>query len=224
MVHAITRPERSHRERPHPDFNRIAGLAGAISINLALLLLLLTPMSVPLPRPETDTIRVIDIFDRVKPPVPPPVPLPVTKPRPPSTATAAPTRLPIQPIVDRIVVDQGTLPADPPADTASGETVSPPADGSPLPGVRLEYLRAPAPAYPRNALREGIQGTVLLQVLVDVDGKPLDVQVARSSGDRELDRAAREQILRHWLFRAAMKDGRAVQAIGLVPIAFNLGR
>jgi protein TonB len=73
-------------------------------------------------------------------------------------------------------------------------------------------------------LRDGVQGTVMLQVLVDVDGHPLEVQVQHSSGNRQLDNAARRQVLEHWTFRPAMKDGRAVQAIGLVPIAFNLDR
>jgi periplasmic protein TonB len=71
-------------------------------------------------------------------------------------------------------------------------------------------------------LREGVQGTVLLQVLVDVDGRPLQVDVQRSSGDRRLDVAARRQVLDHWRFRPAMKNGHAVQAIGLVPVAFSL--
>ena len=61
-------------------------------------------------------------------------------------------------------------------------------------------------------------------MLVGVDGRPLQVDVRQGSGDRRLDAAAREQVLRHWRFRPAMREGRAVQAIGLVPIAFNLGQ
>jgi protein TonB len=68
----------------------------------------------------------------------------------------------------------------------------------------------------------GVLGVGLRPVLVDVDGRPPQADVQRSSGDRRLDNAARKQVLQHWRFRAAMKDGRAVQAIGLVPIAFNL--
>jgi protein TonB len=33
---------------------------------------------------------------------------------------------------------------------------------------------------------------------------------------------AREQVLAHWRFRPAMHGGRAVQAIGLVPVNFRL--
>jgi protein TonB len=66
------------------------------------------------------------------------------------------------------------------------------------------------------------EGTVLLEVLVDVDGRPLRVDVRRSSGHRQLDDAAREQVLARWRFRPAMRDGRAIQAIGLVPVNFML--
>ena len=205
----------------HPDATRIAGLAGAITINVALLLLLLTPMSVPPPQPGHETIRIVDIFDRIQPPMPPPVPVPVTKPQPPSASATTPQKLEVPAVIDQVIVENGTLPADPPVENTSSETSSSGSTG-PLPGMRLEYLQAPPPAYPREALRDGIQGTVMLQVLVDVDGHPLEVQVQHSSGNRLLDNTARRHVLERWIFRPAMKDGRAVQAIGLVPIAFNL--
>jgi protein TonB len=72
------------------------------------------------------------------------------------------------------------------------------------------------------AIREGLTGTVMLRVLVDVDGKPLDVQIERSSGHRVLDAAARKQVLGKWRFKPAMENGRALQAIGLIPIDFHL--
>ena len=224
MVHASSHPGRGHHGHLHPDAKRIVGLAGAISFNLALLLLLLMPMSAPLPTPEVITTRVIDIFERVKPPTPPPVHVDVVKPTTPRASTTRPVEVPTPPAESVVIDPEGTLPA-PPIDTApSTATTVEPATSGPLPGVRLEYAEAPAPAYPRDALHEGIEGTVLLQVLVDVDGRPLQVQVQQSSGNRQLDNAARRQVLERWRFRPAMKDGRAVQAIGLVPIAFNLDR
>ena len=63
---------------------------------------------------------------------------------------------------------------------------------------------------------------MLLQVRVGVDGSPVDVAVARSSGVRALDQAARLQVLKHWRFQPAMRDGQAVEALGLVPVAFSL--
>jgi protein TonB len=123
-----------------------------------------------------------------------------------------------------VLSEQGELAPELPDTAAAPTTPAITTPTAPLPGVRLEYAQAPAPAYPRAALRAGIEGTVLLQVLVDVDGRPLQVDVNRSSGDRRLDLAARDQVLRHWRFRPAIRDGRAVQAIGLVPIDFSLDR
>src|SRR3546814_15407316 len=62
----------------------------------------------------------------------------------------------------------------------------------------------------------------MLQVLVDVDGRPLQVDVEHSSGHRVLDNAARRYVLQNWTFRPAMRGGRPVQAVGLVPIAYSL--
>ncbi|HYM86755.1 MAG TPA: energy transducer TonB, partial [Pseudoxanthomonas sp.] len=86
----------------------------------------------------------------------------------------------------------------------------------------LAYVRATPPPYPRVEARAGVQGTVLLKVLVDVDGKPLEVVVLESSGNRSLDRSAREHVLRTWLFQPAMRDGKAVQAYGKVPVVFSM--
>ena len=85
-------------------------------------------------------------------------------------------------------------------------------------------LRNPAPAYPVDAIRNNITGTVELEILVGADGKPLEVSVVRSSGNRALDQAARKVVLQRWLFQPAMENGQAVQVRGRVPIEFKLER
>jgi protein TonB len=218
MAHPI-RPIASHR----PELQRIAGLSLAITLNTGLLLLLLVPMRAPPVAPVPTMTQVIQ-WIRPKPVIPPkPEPVPVQKKQPVHAAVARPQQH-VQPIEDPPIERQDSRPMD------FGSTVEPPpkvidegGGGKPQPGVRLQYDRAPAPSYPRDALREGVQGTVLLQVLVDVDGRPLRVDVQRSSGDRRLDLAARRQVLANWRFRPAIRDGRAVQAIGIVPIDFHLG-
>ena len=92
----------------------------------------------------------------------------------------------------------------------------------PLPSATLEYVHATSPRYPPAELRGGVQGTVILRVLVDVDGKPASVTVETSSGNRNLDRVALQHVLKTWRFKPAMQNGQVVQAYGLVPIAFNL--
>ena len=209
---------------PRLDVARIAAGAGAIALNVSVLLILLIPAGMPDLAPATDRgMVVIPIIDRIVPPLPP-VPVPVSRPVTQAVpALPTPVRRDVRPVVDHVVIDLGTLPADdvvtPPADTAAND-IAPPS--GPVAGMRLEYAKAPSPPYPRDALTAGLQGTVLLQVLVDVDGRPLRVDVERSSGHRILDDAARRYVLRQWTFRPATKDGHPVQAIGIVPIAYRL--
>lgn len=210
--------------RPHPNPARIAGIAGAVALNLALLLALLMPMRTPPPAAIEDVpFRWVLPAERTLPPPRPPERVEIVKPQQrPTPATTRPP--PVAPVQEQVIVDHGSLPADPVAQPAVETPVADIAgDTAPLPGMRLEYADAPAPRYPRDALLAGIEGTVLLQVLVDTDGRPLEVSIHRGSGHRQLDLAARQHVLRRWTFRPAMKDGRPVQAIGLVPIEFSLG-
>jgi len=216
MVHAIRYP--SH---VHPDLRRVAGYATAIAVDAAVLLLLLAPIQAPPPIVREDAtpppLQLVPYQEVKKDPIKVEVKQPDPHPRPqPVRNVAQPA-----PTVDApVLVEQGIEQALPPTDTID---VAPPTIASiEPPAVRLEYADAPAPTYPRAALRAGVTGTVMLQVLVDVDGHPLQVDVYRSSGNRQLDAAARDQVLRRWTFHPAMQDGRAVKAVGLVPIAFDL--
>ncbi|MFT3898322.1 MAG: TonB family protein [Thermomonas sp.] len=204
----------------HPDIRRIAAYAGAIALNLTLLMLVSLPMQegpplAPVRPPEVIT-QVVDII-KPKPEVVPIVPrVPV---HPDTITVPVRTQLQTPPADVPVLVDNGSEayvpPADPPIDTT-------PVGTGPVTGMSLEYASAPAPSYPRDALRNGVTGTVLLEVLVDVDGSPLKVTIHRSSGNRELDRAAQQQVQKHWRFRPASRNGAAVQAIGIVPIDFKL--
>ena len=207
---------------PRLDASRILAISFAIAVHAMALLVLLMPLTqTPLPdirrEPEPPRWTV-----RTPVPVPPLPPQPVQQPRttPPRTAPAMVRQQPtLQPPA---IVEQGTLPADPATDMAGPPDIAPPYDGQPLQGAQLRYAVAPPPSYPRDAMRAGAEGTVLLRVLVDVDGKPLQVIVDRSSGHRSLDREAVRQVQQRWRFEPAMRDGQPVQAWGLVPIGFSL--
>lgn len=205
--------------------SRVFGMAGAITLNAAALMLLLVPVSAPMPVAPKEEQVVVELPQKKETPPPLPAPIPVTRPEPIRNATPTPVRTPIQqPAPDQdVIVSEGTeyVPlrnAEPIADT--GPTL--PADPGPQPSTRLEYASAPPPTYPREAMLDGIEGTVLLKVLVDVDGKPLSVEIERSSGNRRLDDAARRQVLRKWMFRPAIRDGQAIQVYGMVPVNFSL--
>jgi protein TonB len=67
-----------------------------------------------------------------------------------------------------------------------------------------------------------MEGTVQLLVLVDENGKPLEVKVEQGSGYPALDKSAREQVLSGWQFQPAVIDGHAVKAWARVPVTFAL--
>ena len=206
----------------HFDSARVAAWSAAIALHLLALLMLLIPATyqavTALPRDNT-TVRLI----------------PKEQPRPPE-----PPKLPADPeqVQVKVVPRQQVVPTPLPAPTATAEEaqgiILPAADpvpmqtapsidsSTPLAGAQLQYRSAPPPAYPVPALRNHEQGTVLLRVEVDNSGQPVVVSIERSSGSRSLDQAARQQVLKHWRFEPAQREGVAVPAIGLVPVQFSL--
>jgi periplasmic protein TonB len=84
------------------------------------------------------------------------------------------------------------------------------------------YLSNPAPPYPTLSKRMGEEGRVLLKVHVGVDGRPLDVSIAQSSGFPRLDDSARETVLRTWRFVPARQGDKTVAGSVKVPIIYTL--
>jgi periplasmic protein TonB len=94
--------------------------------------------------------------------------------------------------------------------------------GTPALVTQVEYLRAPSPQYPPVSRRLHEQGVVVLRVLIDIDGRALRVEVEESSGFERLDAEARNAVQRA-RFKPWTENGRARQAVVLVPIEFGLG-
>ena len=219
-----------HAPRVAPlDPQRIAAISGAIAINGLLLALLVAPMSAP---KIVETVRetvTTYVPMKVEQPPPPPKPEPVRVKIEQPHATPIP-RQPTRTVEPPPLADQPAQPGDVIAPHVEehteigdgGDIVGPPDTDEPLAGAHLEYASNPPPAYPRNALKDGDMGVVVLEVLVGIDGRPLEVTISRSSGHRELDLAAKRQVLAHWTFKPAVRNGRPVQAIGLVPVEFSL--
>lgn len=209
----------------HVEPSRILAYSTALALHALALALLLIPLSqVPIQREAREARwQVPDVKPIVPNPPLPPVDVPVTRtPSPPrQPALAAPVDNAPMPIFATEAVISAPVDVAPAIDTLP--SIDPVGPSTPLQGVQLRYLNAPAPSYPRDALIAGAQGTVTLRVLVDVDGSPLEVSVEHSSGNRSLDTAARNQVLRRWKFQPATDGGRPVQAYGLIPVDFKLG-
>mgnify|MGYP001559680618 CR=1 FL=1 len=84
-----------------------------------------------------------------------------------------------------------------------------------------DYLLNPEPKYPEAARRRGIEGVVVLEVLVLANGTAGSVHLAQSSVSALLDDAAVESV-RLWRFRPAMRAGVPVDSTVTIPIRFRL--
>jgi periplasmic protein TonB len=83
------------------------------------------------------------------------------------------------------------------------------------------YRSNPSPKYPRIARIRGYQGNVLLDVLVNKNGKVNDLKIYQSSGYPILDRAAVSSV-KYWLFEPGMIGENKVNMWVRVPIRFEL--
>jgi len=206
--------------RPQPDAARVAALSAAIALNLAALLVLTRPLAPQALALAHTLARVPQIvFINPPKPVPPPPPIAMTPlPHPPPV----PVHLRPRPDVAPPVVTpsaEGTqpMPVVAPPSVAPNDA----ADTTAPVEATLAYRSAPL-QFPMQALRQHMQGTVLLRVLVDETGIPVQVEVEHGSGHALLDRSAREQVLAHWRFQPAMVNGHAVRAWARVPVNFVL--
>ncbi|HTQ36757.1 MAG TPA: TonB family protein [Steroidobacteraceae bacterium] len=86
---------------------------------------------------------------------------------------------------------------------------------------QVDYVRRPSPHYPRAARQARLQGTVLVWVLIDADGRPREVRVERSSGYEQLDREGCDAVS-HALFKPYRENGAARSAQAIVPVEFSL--
>jgi periplasmic protein TonB len=87
--------------------------------------------------------------------------------------------------------------------------------------TQARYRDTPRPEYPDSARREGSEGSVLLRVLVDEQGRSKKIEINSSSGTPALDHAAM-QALRRWRFHPARYRDQAVESWLRVPIEFRL--
>lgn len=206
---------------PKWNWLRISGLSGSFGLHVAALVLFALPVAIPTWAPEPPVVTIV--IHKVVPELPvveiPPEPQPQTIVRRQVHPVTVSQPIVTEPSVMAVPV---TMPVTEVAEPAAATEIiaATPTIAS---NASLAYESIIEPRYPMESRRRGEQGTVLLRVLVGRDGLPIDVEVARSSGYRPLDRAAREAVLR-WRFRPVQINGVNVQARGLVPIKFDVNQ
>ena len=221
---------------PEDDDTRLlrGSLVVAALVHLGLLFL---PMpwtgAAATPEPPPRVIhRLADL--RPMPPEPPP-----TDVEPPPPQPQAPTPIP----VPDFTVDEPPLETEPPplpvpddvpdvpvmlVDDAPPPLPTPepaePAEEGPIyvvgavePPVKLE---APAPAYTELARRARAEGKVIVQVVIDEEGRVTDVKVLRAVGFGLTEAAV--QAVERWRFEPARLEGRAVSVYYNLTVRFTL--
>lgn len=205
---------------------RLVAAMVVVGLHLGGFTSLLIARSEPAP-PEPVVMQVTMIAEApvvmIEPPPPPPEPVkPKPQPRLMATAKPTPAAMVTPPPEDEPVTEAVAEAPTPPAPPAAPAT-SPPAEPTVVPpNFVAAYLNNPAPIYPYGAKSRRESGTVLLKVLVTVDGTAGDVKIEKSSGSSSLDQAARDVVFKRWRFVPAKRGDQTVEAWVLVPIEFTL--
>jgi protein TonB len=92
-------------------------------------------------------------------------------------------------------------------------------------GPVMDYDRAPRPIritrpqYPQEAFVKKIEGTVVVEILIDTEGRVVQARVIQSIP--LLDQAAIDCVYQ-WRFQPAIKDGRPVPTVANAPVGFRI--
>jgi protein TonB len=131
-----------------------------------------------------------------------------------------------------VVGDVFVQAVQPPPPSVTGATISTTIDldrfgrpgGTVFEPTLLDQIPQPRfrtpPIYPFDMRRQGIEGEVMVDFLVDAEGNVLNAHAAGSS-HREFDSAAVQAVAK-WKFRPGRKDGQNVTTHMQVPIVFSL--
>jgi protein TonB len=205
---------------------KIAAVAGFHILVGALFVHSLNARHITMPKMPDELV----VMFTPEPPAPPPPPPEPPKPMPqvaPPQIVAPPVEVQVQqpPPPDTVTAAVSADPAPQPS-TATPQPEAAPAAPSDNSGKMRTAVLADAngcakPDYPIKAMRNGEAGTVTLALLVGTDGRVADSRVQKSSGSRELDKAA-VSALSMCKFKPATNGGTAEQAWAQIAYVWTL--
>lgn len=187
------------------------GIVAALHVAVgAALINSMNSVSISMPKLADDIIVFMPKIEPPPPPPPePPKPVPKVAPTPKPFMPEVEVEVPQQPQVEQVMETSSVPDPAPPLPGPATTEVAPPAD----PGtgsLRTAVLSdgCAVPDYPARAARNGEEGVVTLALLVNENGKVSDSRVQKSSGSRDLDKAA-ISALSMCSFKPAMAGGAA---------------
>lgn len=84
-----------------------------------------------------------------------------------------------------------------------------------------ELIKAVKPLYPEEAAKKKLTGKVLIRALIDKNGDPVKVKVAKSSGNELLDKSALEAAKQN-KYKPAIQNRQPVAVWITYPVEFKL--
>jgi len=117
---------------------------------------------------------------------------------------------------------QEATPSPIPSNPAPSRTPSPGRQGKCLSLVPPVLVHRVEPDYPADIRKQGVTGAVLLEGIVDVTGRVVDIR-ALQSPRKDLTWLAIEAV-KKWQYKPALCDGRPVRAYMTFTISFSLGK
>lgn len=181
------------------------------------------PVEQPKPKTKPPQIKVAEVKPPPTPDPPPPIEEAKEPPKPvplvvgismSSTTSAGGFAVPVGNTAYGKVADRAVAPSS--VQNYVAPKYVPPGSADRDPEVANEF-KVP---YPDEARRAGVEGTVRLRIVVDNEGRVVDVKVLNGPGFG-LNEAAREAI-KKFKFRAAIKGGEAVSTTMVYNYTFLL--
>jgi len=194
-----------------------ASIAAVVGVHLAIGYALLSGLAIKvikIPLAHTEVVFPVD-----QPPPPPPHPVETQRNKLPTPSVPVPP----QPQNDELKTEQTQIPLPPlsgPTGSAGGGGIELPQPLPPKPNLardlvpgadRLRWITTDD--YPAAALRQGLQGTVVISAMIGADGKVRSCVVTQSSGSQLLDDTTCRLYAKRGHFTPARDaDGNAIPA------------
>jgi protein TonB len=200
---------------------RLTGLGTVLLLHVLVIYALATGLArkvVEIVKPPAE----VKVIEEVKPPPPPPETPP---PPPPKMAAPPPPFIPPPEVAVQVQQTQSTIATvsnvKPDNPTFAPPQKAEPAKGPSRTAAVVDFSTFAKPEYPRNSQRNQEQGTVTLAFLIGVDGSIKDAKVDKSSGFRDLDKAALRG-LSQCRFKPAQADGKPIETWSNVQYVWRL--
>jgi protein TonB len=213
----------SHEKNPGKNFT---GIAVVILVHALVAWGIVSGLGTRMVAKMADAVET-KIIEEVKPPppkeVPPPPPPPEMKAPPPPFIPPVEVNVQQPPPVQTTIANATNVK---PATNELPRPQPAPAPAAPAAtGVRtaavVDFNSCAKPEYPKASIRNEESGTVTVSFLVGVDGKMKESKITKSSGFRDLDKAAQLAIGK-CPFKAALVDGKPVETWHPVQYIWNL--